>query len=273
MNMFRAFMELAEAYNDRQSLIDEIKRSGKNYNFDKYTDAQLYRMAQRIRQSKVAAKEPAHELDLDFDVLEPSYCDCGTRLTDLGQCSVCDFGEEDLDEDLQYCWFGYYLDKDGKKKVIYATKDSTSHDPDEGAEKLEGLIPEPYTKFVFRGNIENLTAEREGWTLVEDSFDGKPASRSSWVSASGKPVTLSNSTPASTSTTSQTQPSVNNEKYIVRIVSDKGRLRALATDGIHPGAWVAFPNSLRQFEGQEYEVDQLIWNGKNYRVAGNIVEI
>lgn len=62
-------------------------------------------------------------------------------------------------------------------------------------------------------------------------------------------------------------------KYIVTIVSHGGRLRALATDGIHPAGWVAFPNNLRQFEGQKYEVDQLIWNGKNYRVAGNIVKI
>jgi hypothetical protein len=62
-------------------------------------------------------------------------------------------------------------------------------------------------------------------------------------------------------------------KYAVRIVSHNGRLRALGTDGVHPAAWVAFPNNLRQFDGQLYEVDQLIWNGKNYRVAGNIVEI
>ena len=97
-----------------------------------------------------------------------------------------------------------------------------------------------------------------------------------WVSATGKPVQM-NSTPNNTVSTTTTQNSTTNNqtsnKYIVRIVSDKGRLRALATDGIHPGAWVAFPNDLRQFDGQRYEVDQLIWNGKNYRVAGNIVEI
>ena len=202
MNMFRAFMELDEAYNDRQALIDEIKKSGKNYNFDKYTDAQLYRMAQRIRQPKVATKEPAHELDLTFEPERDfDYCECGERLTDFGQCPTCDLGEEDLDE---------------------------------------GIFDKP--------------------TL------------SGWISASGKPININNMS----STASQASPSAattTNNKYRVRIVSHGGRLRALATDGVHPAAWVAFPNDLRQSEGQLYEVDQLIWNGKNYRVAGNIVEI
>lgn len=166
-----------------------------------------------------------------------------------------------LEEDLQYCWFGSYWDKDGKKKIIYATQDTTSHDPDEGAEKLEDMIPEPYTKFVFRGNIDSCTAEREGWTLVE------------WVSASGKQIKLpSNTVPPATSNT-QSTARTSTGKYKVGIVSDKGRLRAMGDDGIHGLAFVAFPNNLRQFEGQHYEVDQLIWNGKNYRVAGNIEEI
>jgi hypothetical protein len=64
-----------------------------------------------------------------------------------------------------------------------------------------------------------------------------------------------------------------NNKYVVTIVSHGGRLRALATDGTNPAAWVAFPNSLRTQEGQKYEVDQLIWNGKNYRVSGNITPL
>jgi hypothetical protein len=179
-----------------------------------------------------------------------------------------------LNEDIQYCWFGYYLDKDGKKKVIYATKDSTSYDADEGAEKLEYLIPEPYTKFVFRGNIYNTQAEKAGYTLVEGIFDNVPSNRNSWVSMAGRPAnTASNTLPVTQSGHTTTVSSATPGKYVVRIVSHGGRLRALATDGIHPAAWVAFPNDLRQFEGQQYEVDQLIWNGKNYRVAGNIIEI
>ena len=64
-----------------------------------------------------------------------------------------------------------------------------------------------------------------------------------------------------------------NGKPIVVIVSDSGRLRAMGTDGTNPYAFVAFPNNLRNKEGQIYEVDQLIWNGKNYRVSGNITPL
>ena len=100
MNMFRAFMELDEAYDDRQSLISIIKRSGKNYNFDKYTDAQLYHIAQRLQQPRIVPKEPKHELDLDFEYTKNSACCdfCGMRLNDFGACPICDLGEEDLIE-------------------------------------------------------------------------------------------------------------------------------------------------------------------------------
>jgi hypothetical protein len=179
MNIFRAFMELDEAYTNRQSMIDAIKKAGKQYNFEKYTDAQLFRIWQRLQKSEKDIKEPKHELDLDFDDRFAGCCEyCGRKLSDGGFCPVCDDGEEDLNE---------------------------------------------------------------------------------WTSISGKQV-------------NNTVTSATNGKYIVTIVSHGGRLRALATDGTHPAAWVAFPNDLRQFEGQKYEVDQLIWNGKNYRVAGNIIE-
>jgi phage terminase large subunit-like protein len=102
MNIFRAFMELDEVYNNRQNLIDQLKALGKHYHFDKYSDAQLYRMLQKaqlekrpIRQTAVL-KEPVNELDIDFDILEPKYCECGTQLTDFGQCPVCDLGETNL---------------------------------------------------------------------------------------------------------------------------------------------------------------------------------
>jgi hypothetical protein len=125
------------------------------------------------------------------------------RLTDFGQCPVCDLGEEDINE---------------------------------------GIFDKP--------------------------------TMSSWVSMSSKPT---NTVPNSVQSTAATQTANNNiptnGKYVVRIVSHGGRLRALATDGTNPAAFVVFPNNLRQYEGQIYEVDQLIWNGKNYRVAGNIVEI
>ena len=58
----------------------------------------------------------------------------------------------------------------------------------------------------------------------------------------------------------------------VEIVYDRNELRAKGNDGIHGDAWVQFPKDLRQY-GKVYKVDQLIWNGKNYRVKGNIEEI
>jgi hypothetical protein len=208
MNMFRAFMELDEAYNNRQEMINDIRKAGKNYNFNKYTDTQLFRMWQRLQKPKPAIKEPEHEFDLAFDDSQYDiYCDCGAKLSDAGFCPVCDDGEEDL---------------------------------------CEGI------------------------------FDGGPITRAGFVTASGQQVKLPRNNvqqPQQQVQTNSTSTTAPNNKFIVRIVSDKGRLRALATDGVHPGAWVSFPNNLRQHEGQKYEVDQLIWNGKNYRVSGNIVEI
>lgn len=64
-----------------------------------------------------------------------------------------------------------------------------------------------------------------------------------------------------------------NDANIVTIVKDSGKLRAQADDGEHGTAFVAFPNSLRNAEGQKYKVDRLIWNGKNYRTSGNIEPI
>lgn len=64
-----------------------------------------------------------------------------------------------------------------------------------------------------------------------------------------------------------------NNANIVTIVKDSGKLRAQADDGEHGVAFVAFPNNLRNTEGQRYKVDKLIWNGKNYRASGNIEAI
>ena len=218
MNLFRTFMELDEVYNDRQVMIDDIRRAGKNYNFNKYTDAQIYRIWQRLKSPVPATKEPKHELDLDFEPITDSpRCECGALLSDAGFCPVCYDGEEDLDEGI---------------------------------------------------------------------FDTGPVNRTGFVTASGQQVKLpkinqqtsdnitSTNSPAASQSMRMPPPSIpDSNKSIVCIVSDKGRLRAISNDGEHGVAFVAFPNNLRQYEGQRYEVDQLIWNGKNYRVAGNIVKI
>lgn len=71
--------------------------------------------------------------------------------------------------------------------------------------------------------------------------------------------------------TTKSKPKTN----IVTIVYDrtKHKLRAQADDGVHGVGNVAFPNDLRNKEGQQYEVENLIWNGKNYRASGDITPI
>ena len=83
--------------------------------------------------------------------------------------------------------------------------------------------------------------------------------------AANQPTTPSTNQPARSSTASS--------KPIVTIVKDSGKLRALAANGDgqgNPAAFVQFPTALRTNEGQQYEVDQLVWTGKFYRVAGKI---
>lgn len=86
--------------------------------------------------------------------------------------------------------------------------------------------------------------------------------------AASQPATPSAKQPAKASTAPN--------KPIVTIVKDSGKLRALAANGDgqgNPAAFVQFPTALRTNEGQQYEVDQLVWTGKFYRVSGNISPI
>lgn len=52
--------------------------------------------------------------------------------------------------------------------------------------------------------------------------------------------------------------------------ASKDKIRVRGTDGVNPVAWVAFPDNLRTEAGLVYKVDELSWNGKNYRVRGSI---
>lgn len=71
-------------------------------------------------------------------------------------------------EDVQHCWFGYYISAMTKeKKYFYMTKDVAGKDPDYAAEYMEDSIPEPFTKFVFCGSIANTQAEKQDMKLVE----------------------------------------------------------------------------------------------------------
>lgn len=65
-------------------------------------------------------------------------------------------------------------------------------------------------------------------------------------------------------------------EYIVTIVFDDVRLKMRAqADGKHGVKWVQFPHKLREREGQQYRVDQLIYDSERdfYRVKGSITEV
>ena len=98
-----------------------------------------------------------------------------------------------------------------------------------------------------------------------------------WVDRNGNKTSVSHTpirqAPAQQATTGPSNSA--GASNVVTIVYDsaKHKLRAQADDGVHGVGNVAFPNNLRNIAGQKYEVDSLIWNGKNYRVSGNIKPI
>jgi rubrerythrin len=103
MSLLLTFMDLDKLYEsskqpvwlNRHELIDNIKNSGRNYNFDKYSDAHLYRIWERI-QKEDAQKTAEAEYYKLLDIKQQKTCSvCDTRLTDGGKCPVCDIGEED----------------------------------------------------------------------------------------------------------------------------------------------------------------------------------
>lgn len=101
--------------------------------------------------------------------------------------------------------------------------------------------------------------------LDEGVFDSKPSNMTNWkTSSSTQPsVTISQN--------NSSKPSSTGKNIVTIFYDSKARkLRAQADDGINGIANVAFPNHLRNQAGQQYEVDSLIWNGKNYRVSGDI---
>jgi hypothetical protein len=95
-----------------------------------------------------------------------------------------------------------------------------------------------------------------------------------WVDSKGNKVQNTTTSSAQSSATPLKPPAAV-AGNVVTIVYDSSRqkLRAQADDGVHGRGYVAFPNNLRTAEGQQYEVETLIWNGKNYRVSGSITPI
>lgn len=185
---------------------------------------------------------------IELDALQESYDSFGDR--------------QELIDKIKALGKRYYFDKYSNEQLFYIWKKESAKKAEQDA--LSDYYNSKTEKPICNNCGSRLTdggycpiCDDGAEDLEESIFDNKPFAKSAWVPMSNQSVR------------SSTQNSIP-KKYIVNIVSHNGRLRALATDGVHPAAWVAFPNSLRQSEGQKYEVDQLIWNGKNYRVAGNI---
>lgn len=77
----------------RDSMISELKAKGKNYNFNRFTDAQLYRIYEREINKKI--EEPSISKEED-EFIEIKKCpQCNHQLTDSGECPVCDLGDEE----------------------------------------------------------------------------------------------------------------------------------------------------------------------------------
>jgi hypothetical protein len=201
MSLLLTFLELDKLYEStmsRQDLINHIKASGRNYNFNAKSTEQLFRIWEKIQK---ADNEKAGLRDYNDTIATErrrTCPTCGARVADNGECSKC--SEDELD-------------------------------------------------YVFDESITE------------------------WLDANGNKIDMVPNQNTSGTSVSTSPPASN--KKVVTIVYDvtAHKLRARANDGVHGWANVAFPNNLRTRDGQEYEVDALIWNGKNYRVSGNIKPI
>lgn len=85
---------LSEAFMSRKRMIDELQYLGKeHWNFDRFTDAQLFRMLEKER----AKNAPAAKVEREPDLLSGTCENCGAKLNDGGTCPSCDDGEEQLE--------------------------------------------------------------------------------------------------------------------------------------------------------------------------------
>jgi flagellin-like hook-associated protein FlgL len=104
MNIFRAFMELDklhEGYDDRQTLISNLKSIGRNYNFDKYSTPQLFYIWQKESAKHNAASKVSEDDFVETKSTRATCDECGCALTDGGFCPKCDDGVEDLEESVK----------------------------------------------------------------------------------------------------------------------------------------------------------------------------
>lgn len=283
-------------FNDRHNIIANIKNTGRNYNFDKWSDAQLYRMWQRIQKEEHDKKIARKILDDAEKARNIKYCsECGTQLSDCGTCPRCDsyYGwEEDLTEDMfdlpsnTNSWISMSTGKQvGVTKT--ATKQAAGN-----ANKLYyvvSAIPDArnhnsyfYWDFGYElGDIGDLMQHQDVFANMSDAETHALEVFNDPVYADTEEVFIMSVDIINTTfkyvknieNPSKGVNANNANKNIVTIVKDKGRLRAQADDGTHGKGFVSFPNNLRNAEGQQYEVETLVWTGKNYRASGKITPV
>ena len=84
-------------YIDRQSIIDSLTRHGYRYNYDKYTDQQLFRIWQDKRGKLSPMEIDQMEREL-ANMPKKAKCEnCGRVLDESGCCPVCEYGETEYE--------------------------------------------------------------------------------------------------------------------------------------------------------------------------------
>lgn len=110
VEFLEAWNNLNEAYMSRAELIKELQTYGCNYNFEKFTDSQLYQILQKTKAKADQVAETDYEYELSAEELSRiekeaniktiKKCDtCGLRLNDAGECPLCDLGDESVLDD------------------------------------------------------------------------------------------------------------------------------------------------------------------------------
>lgn len=276
-------------FNDRHILIANIQSTGRNYKFDKWSDTQLYRMWQRIQKEEHDKKIARKMLDDFAKAKSIKRCpECGTQLSDNGTCHICDtdYGwEERLDE-------GVFDSMPSNKANWISMKTGKTIPPRNAAANNQQKpnvvgsifyaisdigIPGRNKQYYYWDNAYEIG------TIEEAAANGGVFKRLQDTIAEAKDIfTLTGVNEVFIMSIDiinmdiKLVKSIKNavfDKKIVTIVDDGGRLRAQADDGLHGKGFVVFPKNLRNFEGQQYEVENLTWTGKNYRASGSITEI
>lgn len=127
----------------REQMIAELKKIKPSYNYNRYEDAQIYRMYQKYVIDKAPRKDVVtqqntigeieksisdYEAERELHVGYKTCDNCGTRLNDMGTCPRCDEGEEELIESLsaneyQFIYYDNDAGRDRRPETIEDVED------------------------------------------------------------------------------------------------------------------------------------------------------